>query len=190
MKVFRAYLVTCLVTRRQYVGITSRSVAQRWIEHLHGAKKHAQRSALLSAILKYGPESFVTDEICCAKSWADICDIESLLIAEHGTFAPDGYNLTLGGEGRFGYSPSAESVERSAERHRGRPCHENTRAAAVRAHLGRAKTAEHRARISASRIGIPRSEETKWKIAKYWSARRALGEFATTRPYEHAKRQS
>lgn len=185
MKVFRAYLVTCLETNKRYVGITSRSVSQRWNDHVHGARKHVQRSAFLSAISKYGPDRFEVEEICCAKSWSDICAAESILIAQHGTISPTGYNLTLGGDGRFGYHPSAESVERSAAKHRGRPCHENTRAAARLAHLGVAKSAEHRARISAAKTGVARSKETKRKIAEYWAARRVCGDFRTSRPYEH-----
>ncbi len=182
---FQAYLVTCIPTGKQYVGITSRSISRRWVEHIHGSRQHSQRSALLCAIAKHGYVNFTIKALCCAKSWRDLCAAEEILIAQHGTFASNGYNLTLGGEGRFGYRPSLDAVERSAAKHRGRPCHENTRAAASRTHLGQPKSAEHRARIAAARTGVARNAETKAKIAAYWSARRARGEFKTAQPYAH-----
>lgn len=179
------YVATCIVTNKRYVGVTSRSVSKRWVEHVHGSRRHAQRSAFLDAIAKYGPNNFTIETVCCARSWADICAVELLLIAQHGTLAPNGYNLTLGGDGRFGYRPSPESVEQSAAKHRGKPCHPNTRAAAVRTHTGRVNSAEHRARISAARTGKPRTEATKAKLRAYWSARRSLGDFKTDRAYAH-----
>lgn len=182
---FQAYLVTCATTGKRYVGITSRPLSRRWVEHVHGSRQHQQKSALLCAIAKYGPADFIVGAVCCARSWVDICAVEAILIAQLGTLAPFGYNLTLGGEGRHGYRPSKDAVERSAAKHRGRPCHPNTRAAASRAHLGQPKSAEHRARIAAAKTGGSRSAETRSKISAYWSERRSRGDFKTSRPYEH-----
>ena len=182
---FQAYLITCITSGRRYVGITSRTLRQRWNEHLHDARKRPKANVLFKAIARHGPENFTMELLCCARTWADICAVEALLIAQHGTLAPDGYNLTLGGEGRYGYKPSKESIERSAAKHRGRPCHENTRAAASAFHLGKPKSAEHRERIAAARTGTKRSEVTKAKISAYWAARRVNGEFKTATPYAH-----
>ena len=185
---FQAYLITCAASGRRYVGITSRTLRQRWNEHLHDARKRPKSNMLFKAIAKHGADNFKMEHLCCARTWADICAVEALLIAQHGTLAPNGYNLTLGGEGRFGYRPSPESVERSAAKHRGMPCHENTRAAASAFHKGKPKSAEHRARIAAARTGTTRSTETKAKISAYWSARRAAGRFKTSEPYAHARK--
>jgi len=183
-----AYLITCIQTGRQYVGITSRTLRKRWNEHLHDARKRPKANVLFRAIEKHGAENFTIEPLCCATSWADICAVEALLIAQHCTLAPNGYNLTIGGEGRFGYRPSKESVERSAAKHRGLPCHDNTRAASSMFHRGKPKSAEHRAKIAAARRGIPRTDATKEKLSAYWARRRANGDFATATPYEHARK--
>lgn len=188
---FHAYVVTCRPTGKQYVGITSEDVIRRWKNHVYySRRKRSYASALGAAIRKYGALAFGIESVGCACCLEDAHALESLLIHQYGTFAPNGYNLTLGGEGRFGFRPSPQSVEQSAVKHRGRPCHPNTRLAASRFHKGRKRSLEHRARISAAKKGQPRSEGTKAKLRAYWAERRSLGEFKTTTPYEHARKVS
>lgn len=139
------------------------------------------------AIAKYGSENFKIEAVCSAPSWSAICDAETALIVQHATRAPNGYNLSDGGEGPFGIKKTAESVERSAAKHRGKPCHANTIAAA-RARRGVPKPLGHGAKVSLALKGRPRSEETKAKIKAYWAARRASGEFRTSEPYSHHRK--
>lgn len=183
---FHAYVITCHVNGRRYVGITSRGVAARWASHLHDSRKAKKSLLITRAIAKYGAESFDVEEVCCATSWADICALETALIQQHGTRVPNGYNVSLGGAGPFGVKRTAEQVEISASKHRGLPCHPNTREAAIRTHRGVPKTAEHRAKIAAAHVGKSRSDETKAKISAAWAAKRAAGNFKTDRPYAHA----
>ncbi len=183
---FCGYLVTCRVTGKRYIGITSGDVAQRWKHHVYYSQRERSRaSALGAAIRKYGADAFSVEVICCARGLDDIKAVEAVLIQQWATFAPGGYNLTLGGQGRFGFKPSRESVEQSAAKHRGKPCHINTRAAASRFHLGKKKSVQHSAKIAAARRGVSRSNTTKDKIRAYWAARRASGAFKTSHPYEH-----
>lgn len=182
---FQAYLITCATSGRGYIGITSRGLKRRWTEHLYDSRKRHTKMAISRAIAKHGAGNFQIEAICSARSWPDICAAEALLIVQHGTRTPSGYNSSDGGEGAFGVKKSADSVERSAAKHRGKPCHPNTRAAAVRFHLGRPKSVEHCARISAARMGKARDKKTKAKISAAWARRRAAGEFKTTEPYAH-----
>ena len=110
------------------------------------------------------------------------------MIVFYGSRAPRGYNLSDGGDGAFGVKKTAESVERSAAKHRGKPCHPNTRAAATATHLGKPKSAEHCKRIATARTGTTRTEATKEKIRAAWAKRRANGEFKTAEPYAHASK--
>ncbi len=186
---FNVYLVVCHETGKRYVGITSGDVARRWKDHIYYSRRaRAASSALGAAIRKYGAEAFAVESVACALSAKDAQAIETLLIWQWSTVAPNGYNLTHGGEGRFGFRPSAESVEKSAAKHRSRPCHPNTREAASRFHLGRKRSSEHRARISAAKIGQPRSEATKAKLRASWARRRAGGDFKTLTPYAHTRK--
>lgn len=185
---FQAYLVTCSITGKHYIGITSRTIKRRWAEHLYDARSGRTAMLISRAIAKHGAESFCIKVLCSANSWPEICAVEAALIDQHGTRSPSGYNLSEGGEGPFGVKHSAEAVERSASKHRGKPCHPNTRAAAAKFHLGKPKSAEHCARIAAGKRGKPRNEATKQKLAAYWAARRAVGEFKTSEPYAHHSR--
>jgi group I intron endonuclease len=186
--VFLAYVITCKATGKQYVGITSKTLRRRWVQHVSSARRMAFNGAICAAIRKHGECNFTMEPICCARSWADVCAIESVLIEQWGTMAPNGYNLCGGGDGRYGFKPSRESVERSASKHRGKPCHDNTRRAASRAHKGKSKSPEQKSKIAASKRGIPRSAETKAKLSLYWENRRKAGAFKTAVAYEHSRK--
>lgn len=181
---FQAYRICSLIDGKVYIGITSRSLKARWAEHLYESRRKRSGMTISAAIAKHGAENFVIETVCCARSWGDICDAERLLIDQYSCRTPRGYNLREGGEGAFGYKPSADAVERSAAKHRGRPCHPNTIAAA-HARKGQPKPAGHGAKVAAARRGKQRSPETKAKLRAYWATRRAAGEFKTRQPYEH-----
>lgn len=185
---FQAYIISCLANGRNYIGITSRGLGRRWAEHLYDARKRGTKMTISRAIAKHGPENFQIEAICSARTWADICAVEAILIEQYATHGGGGYNRSRGGEGPFGVKRAAESIERSAAKHRGKPCHANTRAAATKTHLGKPKSADHCARISAARKGKPRSEATKEKLRASWASRRAAGEFKTTEPYAHSRK--
>lgn len=187
---FQAYLITCSATGKRYVGITSRMLKQRWAEHVYDSRSNRQRTALGRAIAKHGADAFTIEPLCCARTWEDICHAERLLIEQWRTKAPRGYNLSDGGAGAFGVKKSADSVERSAAKHRGRPCHPNTRAASVAAHKGVGKTSQNRERIAVANRGKPRSEETKAKLRAYWAKRRMAGDFKTSEPYGHSSKSN
>lgn len=185
-QMFQAYSISCLVNGKRYIGITSRSLRQRWNEHLYDARRRSPKMAISRAIAKHGADQFRMEPLCSARSWEDICAAEALLIVQYGTRSKrTGYNVSDGGEGPIGVRRSAESVERSAAKHRGKPCHPNTREAAIRAHRGVPKAQAHRDKIAAGRRGKAHSPEAKAKIAAYWAERRARGEFKTDRPYAH-----
>ena len=162
---FQAYAITCKPSGKTYIGITGASLSRRWTEHQYSARRRPNASALYSAIAKYGIDSFTIQPLCSATTWADICAVESLLIQQHGTLAPIGYNLTLGGEGRSGFRPSVESVERSASKHRGLIRSMDARAKSAEYQRGRKKSDSHRAAIAAAKRGTTRSVKTREKIS-------------------------
>lgn len=170
LALFHAYIIRCLVNGKVYVGITSRSLRARWVEHLYESRRGRSRMTVGAAIAKHGPENFTMEPICCAVSWADICCVERALIAQYECTTPRGYNLRRGGEGIYGHKPSADAIERSAAKHRGKPCHQNTRAAASLYHKGRKKSAETRAKIAAARLGKKHSAATR-----AWLSRLRMG---------------
>lgn len=91
------YLVTNRLTGSRYVGITNRSLEDRWSEHRYRSKQNA-RFKLARAIQKYGPSSFDVEVICELDNYDDLLAAERIFIANFGTFSNDGYNMTPGGE--------------------------------------------------------------------------------------------
>lgn len=100
---------------KQYVGITSRSVTDRWGTNGSGYRDNKH---FWAAICKYGWDSFVHEIIATDLSLADACNLECQLIDEFDLMNPDnGYNQTSGGE----HSTPSESIRnvlrtRTAER--------------------------------------------------------------------------
>lgn len=92
------YIITNKANGKQYVGI-SKNLTARWYNH-RGANGSAP--ALHAAIKKYGKDEFIFSHICDAFDFDAACDIECMLIVQHNTKAPNGYNLTDGGEGVVG----------------------------------------------------------------------------------------
>lgn len=96
--IWRIYLVTCLPSGKQYVGITRLSVASRWSGHRRDAR--AGKQTVFARILrKYDEAAFVVLEVANAISRQDASELERILINDYGTFVPGGYNMTKGGDG-------------------------------------------------------------------------------------------
>ena len=153
------YVITNIVNGKQYVGITS-SLKMRWYRH---KKANGSSPALHAAIKAYGAENFVFTHVMDVFNFEHAKEIERELIASKGTKAPNGYNLTDGGDGSHG-------VERSEE----------TRRKIGEASKQRRHTHETRQKMSESQKGVAKpkfSEEHKAKLSeatkKYWAAKKA-----------------
>ena len=96
---FLLYLITCIPSKKEYVGVTTGSLEKRWGEHISAAiHSEKTKSKLYRAIKKYGVDAF---KITLLRS--DARDYRELLIQEYKEVAKrdtfdNGYNSTLGGE--------------------------------------------------------------------------------------------
>jgi group I intron endonuclease len=172
------YLVTNTVNGKQYVGKTTTSLARRWQAHKSRGKRNGT-SAIHCAILKYGSDNF---EI---KSLRDDVDIESELneleieyINVLGTKAPNGYNLSDGGEGATGHSPSEKTrALLSAAMKQREPRRDFTHSDETKQkigakslgnkhNIGKKRTLEEKAHLSAVQTGRTRSAETRAKMGR------------------------
>jgi group I intron endonuclease len=145
---YAIYIITNLVNAKQYVGIT-KDMTGRWSRH-KAAKGGCP--VLHSAIRKHGVENFAFTHVADAFDEEAAKMIERILIAEHNTKAPYGYNMTDGGDGML--NPTDEVKRKFSEMRKGVP-----------------KSEEHKAKISAGSKGkqrlkgVPKSEEHKRKTA-------------------------
>ena len=138
------YTITNCVNGKQYIGIAV-NVGRRWIEHKCG---HGSL-IVYQAIQKYGIENLAFD-VYCEGCEENIKQLEITLIAQLNTKAPNGYNLTDGGEESTGWVPSNETRENMSKAHSG----------SKNAMYGKKHSKETRARIAAkARERAPRSGE-------------------------------
>ena len=105
------YVITNTENGKKYVGIT-KDLNARWKDH----KRNREASALQRAVKKYGIDVFDFTHIANAFSWEMACDLEKMLIKEYNSRAPNGYNLTDGGDGGNGYKFGEEEIKARSKR--------------------------------------------------------------------------
>lgn len=168
---------------KSYIGITSGSLHRRIILHRSHAKKEV-RGALQRAIRKYGFNSITVEVIATASGWEELCEMEKVAIVKFNTLAPNGYNVTSGGEGAVGVPISPQQRQAASERTkhlwaqgrmRNRPAGWNHSPEAklkiADAGKGRIFSDERRAKIGATKLGNKNcvgkicSQETRDKIS-------------------------
>lgn len=106
------YSITNTATGKRYIGMTEMALADRWSCHKKSCRRGVE-TALYSAIRKYGEDTFVIAEVAALlpeMARSDMATIERVVIAQEGTLAPGGYNMTAGGDGiQRGFKHTAPS---------------------------------------------------------------------------------
>lgn len=174
---------------RAYIGLTKRPMRARWRTHCVDAAK-GSASYLHRAMRKHGAERFVVEEItrCYSQKEAEVC--ERAMIASHGTFCRSGgYNMTLGGDGNWGWRPTKEMLRKMSEKGKLRAqdpelqrklTEGKRRSTKVGKHE---RTAETRAKLSLINKGKTYSAEVRAKIS-------AAGKGRVATPEARAKRRA
>lgn len=90
-------------SNRMYIGITSVPLKRRIYRHVYSAITQNKQYAFSRAIRKYGIDNIEWEIIDYAKDYNELLELEKYWIKKLNTVVPNGYNLTSGGEGTFGY---------------------------------------------------------------------------------------
>ena len=91
------YLITNIVTGKQYVGqTTKREPFKRWAAHLKNSRT-TRKGPLYASIRKHGEASFLFEVIETAPNKKVLDEREAFFIIKFNTISPNGYNLTNGG---------------------------------------------------------------------------------------------
>jgi group I intron endonuclease len=95
----RIYIIINKLTNHRYIGMTSKTLSERWSLHKADARRNKPWH-LHRAIRKYGEDNFVIEllEEAPASSFEDLGKIETSWIKK---LKPE-YNMTAGGEGHAG----------------------------------------------------------------------------------------
>lgn len=131
---------------KAYIGITKRTVARRFAEHVNFAKSGKSGSAVHHAINKFGRASVLVETLASA-DWESLKSMEIAMIAQHNTRPPYGYNLTKGGDGVTGFDAL-------------------TRVKMGAANVGRIPTQETREKLSSAGKGRKASQQARENISR------------------------
>jgi group I intron endonuclease len=171
------YKITHKLSGKSYIGQTTETLLHRWIEH--NSNKH-KKFALQHAIIKYGKDAFLVEEIAEYTNLEDLNNAEEYYIDFYNTLAPNGYNLTTGGHNKKLSEETKHklSIDRLGEKNWnfGKKASPETKAKMSLARTGKklpSPSLETRAKMRAAklgkvgnRLGTKVSQETSEKIRK------------------------
>ena len=106
------YRLTNLIRNKKYIGKTI-DFEGRMYEHKKGTNINS--SYVDRSIRKHGWHNFKVEIIIDDVPEEDLDNLETCYIDVEDTMVPNGYNLTLGGEGTSGYKYTAEQRENSRQ---------------------------------------------------------------------------
>lgn len=158
MPMYKVY-IHVFPNNKKYVGITSRSLQERWCDgkHYSGAMKNAVNKYGWKNIKHFVYKQELTEEQAKLK--------EKEFIAKYKTMdSRYGYNLTAGGDGSCGYKHTAETKEKMKLHHHDVSGENNP-------FYGKSHTVETRKALSESNTGKKLSQETKDKISRSMSGK-------------------
>ena len=165
---YTVYCHTNLINGKKYIGITKRNPQKRWGRD----GNRYSRQAFGKAIEKYGWDNFTHEILADGLTEAQAKEEEKRFVYDLGTMAPNGYNLTSGGE--MGKEVSANTREKLRASHIGKPMSESAKEKMSAIHKGKTVSEETRKKISKARKGITESSEWRQHISdglkgKTWS---------------------
>lgn len=118
---YRIYKIVNKINGKIYIGLTSKSVYDRWCRHLMDCKfKKRKKVRLYNAIMKYGEKNFIIEEIYLCKNKNIAYEKEKYYIKLYNSYDENiGYNMTIGGDGINGYIFSEEDKKRISDKVKG-----------------------------------------------------------------------
>lgn len=132
------YKITNKVNNKVYIGLTTRTVNERFEEHIERAKNSKHKYYIHNAMNKYGINNFSIEEIDSCDDINELKKKEQYWIEFYKSFdGRFGYNLTKGGDGVNGYRLSDEAKEKLRMSMRGRHHTEETRKVLSEKHKGK-----------------------------------------------------
>jgi group I intron endonuclease len=164
----KAYKITNSINGLVYIGITSKSIEERWRLHKNWVT-WKKPYGLHAAIREFGVLNFVIEHIASAKTFEDLRELEKQLIKQYNSLTPNGYNKTSGGQGVLGYKHTEASRKIMSEKSKAfgprtmpREAIERSRASRI----GKKRTEEQKKLMSVNRIGKGLLNDAARKYAK------------------------
>lgn len=157
------YMATNKANGKSYIGKTVRRLATRWTQHRCGAKG-ARPTRFQAAIRQYGEDAFEVRAIAVGPAGEWMNDLEIRAIAAYDTFNT-GYNDTKGGDGGLGSKGRVGKKHTAESRAKISASHMG-----IRTRLGHKNTPEQNEKLRQANLGKKLSPET---VAKMMEARKS-----------------
>jgi len=157
------YKLTNTVNGKEYVGLTSSTIDNRWRQHIYASRHKNTKTHLVRAIRKYGKEAFTSQVLCSCRTVEDAEEMERHFIAEHDTLS-NGYNMTAGGNCTTGLSGELNGM------------YGKTHTPDVRQKLSETASERFKGKSYAELYGEEKAEELKRKRSETFSAVDKSGE--------------
>lgn len=153
------YKVTNQINNKLYIGICSTTVQKRKNEHIHNAFTKHINYVFYKALRKYGKDNFLWEEIDKCDTADKLRELEKYYIQKHNTYYlnGNGYNMTLGGDGIFGYKFTKKQREKMRLSHVGYVMPTQQKQKISNSNKGKSNTIEHNEKIS-------KAFSKKWKL--------------------------
>ena len=101
---------------KRYIGLTIRD-KKRKKEHMYNTNNPLKTNTVYNAFRKYGFENTKYEVLDIAESSTELCEKERMYIQMYNSYIDgNGYNMTYGGEGTFGYKFTEEQKRANSER--------------------------------------------------------------------------
>lgn len=158
------YKVENKINGKIYIGKTIYSLKTRKPCHLSYARS-GKNTYFHKALRKYGEENFEWSILTETDSELKLNVLEKFYIM---TYRKMGilYNMTDGGDGQSGRSPSEETRRKFSELYKGKSISEETKNKISNGNKGKIRTDEFRKNLSEKKKGFTHSEETKKKMSE------------------------
>jgi len=109
------YLIRNKLNNKCYVGLDRHSGDKRWKDHLRRSRLPEQTQLIDRKIKEYGESSFEYQVLCECHTIDELKEREVYFIEQYNSFVGNGhgYNLTLGGDGCFGFKMTESQIAKN-----------------------------------------------------------------------------
>jgi len=105
------YKATNNINGKCYIGQTSKKLDDRIKCHMKRFRNDNNNIYFYNAMKKHGWDNFKWEVLCECKSKEELDEMEFHYIKQYDSYE-NGYNMTFGGEGNYGWVPSEETRKR------------------------------------------------------------------------------
>lgn len=149
------YKITNSIDKKVYIGQTINSLESRISKHISLANKDSNRTYLHRALKKHGKYNFEWEIIKYCYSKEELDEMEFNYIKQYNSMVPNGYNMTMGGEGTIGRQCSFITRKKISESKKGIKASNVTKNKLSKLRRGIKKSSQHINNVASS-------------VSKYW----------------------